>query len=119
MDTQEIIEGEILISEFDGWIKHNGRYWHKERNITTYYDPVDFQYHSDWSRLMPVVEKIEAIHQVFSNGYINVRISQGYIQIEGAGKKIFKNTSIEGSKIKALWLAVIEFIQWYNQNKGL
>jgi hypothetical protein len=76
------------------------------------------KYHNSWDWLMQVVEKIEAIHHVIEHKYINVRISQGYVEIEGATERIFYNCSVEGSKIKATWLAVHHFITWYNaQNK--
>ncbi len=61
--------------------------------------PANLQYHSSWDCLMDVVEKIEAIHHIFEGDYINVRISQGYVEIEGTRArmgegKIFRNTSI-------------------------
>lgn len=74
----------------------------------------DLQYHKRWDWLMSVVDKIEAIHHVYEGDYINVRISQGYVQIEGTRTRIFRNTSIEGSKIRATWLAIVDFIKWYN-----
>jgi hypothetical protein len=73
------------------------------------------KYSSDWNWLMPVVEKIEGLHSIFEHYYLNVRISQGYVQIEGVkGHRIYFNTSVEGGKIKATYKAVVEFIKYYN-----
>ncbi len=94
--SAEVIEaGNKLISKFD--------------NVNTVYE-----YHRDWNLLMPVVEKIEGLHSIIDNKYVNVCINKGYIEIDGATQRIFYNVSVEGSKIIALWQAVIQFITWYN-----
>jgi hypothetical protein len=134
MTKEEILTGTTLIVEFLG-----GKYVGKERMGGIDYDMFDLPesfpiklsdadmfgmkrtgytaFHESFDWIMPVVEKIEEIHHPVEYHYINVRISQGYIEIEGANKRIYRNTSVEGSKIKALWLAVIDFIKWYNENK--
>ena len=71
-------------------------------------------YDTSWDWLMPVIDKIEDLHTVSNFGFVNVRISQGYTEIEGTTEKIFKNSSVVGSKIKATWMAVVEFIKWHN-----
>lgn len=73
-----------------------------------------FKYNESWSELMPVVEKIESL------GY---RTQLNYDEIQGNWFKITEGHSYQKalgeskSKIKAVWLAVVEFIKWYNQNK--
>lgn len=136
MTPKEILDGNKLIAEFMGmeyepakevydtavqeppfnqserWLSLNG-------NITAIH--YKLYYHENWSWLMPVVQKIEGLSFQFASynapHKCNVRISQGYIEIEGAGQKIFRNTSVEGSKINALWLAVVDFIEWNNKNE--
>jgi hypothetical protein len=69
-------------------------------------------YHTSWDWLMPVVEKIEGIGDYHvSIGMFSCYVSEGvfideWVHIE----------SDSDSKIKAVWLAVIEFIKWHNQN---
>jgi hypothetical protein len=117
MTDQEILEGNKLIAEFMGVKIGVDKYSWRPGCI----DPLEerhLAYHEEWGWLMPVVEKIEEIHHVKEGHYLNVRISQGYIQIEGCpGERIFVNTSIAGSKKKAIWYAVVDFIKWYNQQK--
>lgn len=143
MTTEEITAGNKLIAEFcevgywqawrkEGYKPHWSTHYGSQAEVidalknhygieSTYVAQFEAKYispnyHSDWSLLMPVVEKIEALHSLSQGQYLNVRISQGYIQIEGTREKILYNTSIEGSKITALWQAVVQFLQWYNQS---
>lgn len=78
----------------------------------------EFKFHSSWDWLMPVVEKIQSIDITPAPNYSGYRIEivvQGYVKITGFPMTgIFTNVSVEGSLIKAVWLAVIKFIQWYN-----
>lgn len=80
----------------------------------------NLKYHSSFDWLMPVVEKIQSIDITPPPNYKGYRIEivvQGYVKISGFPMPpIFTNVSIEGSLIKAVWKAVIQFIQWYNQN---
>lgn len=79
------------------------------------------QYHISWDWLMPVVEKIQSIDITPAPRYDSYRIEivvQGYVKIQGTGMpRIFKNVSIEGGLINAVYAAVLQFIIWYNQNK--
>lgn len=119
MSINDILEGNRLIAEFMGAVYKKddyddfGYFFPENSHSPTVLSAL--KYHSSWIWLMEVVEKIESIHHIFEGYCINVRISQGYVEIQGTrGVKIFRNTSIEGSKIKALWLAVVDFIKWYN-----
>lgn len=118
MDT---LEGNKLITEIDGWVlfpaypfegttticipEHyeRGQDWHSLEKIT---------YHSSWDSLMPVVEKIEDI------GYMVVikRTSKrtGFCQIIAMDSQFRGIAQYHASKITAVWLAVVDFIQWYN-----
>lgn len=74
-------------------------------------------YHSSWSLLMPVVEKI--CHIEISDQYVRIEIVPGgYVKIENLrDTPIFTNVSIEGSLIAAIWKTVVQFIQWHTKNK--
>ena len=71
----------------------------------------DCLYHYSWAWLMDVVEKIEKGLSQFtpvcicSNGCRIDNLSGDTIMVEG------------GDKIFATWLAVVQFIQWYNNQK--
>lgn len=127
------LEGNKIIAEFMG-LKRIGSsessenilevpvYKHFDKNGKvfgeTYY--THHKYHSSWDWLMPVVEKIQSIDIAPAPNYRGYRIEivvQGYVKISGFPMPtIFKNVSIEGSLINAVWQAVVQFIQWYNKN---
>lgn len=121
MKPEEIIEGNKLIAEFRGL---------REESPGRWYDPTqiphprfrELKYHSSWDWLMPVVEKIEDSHKL-SEGYgFSVMIDNWNCEIQNliSGEIISSfNPSSHPihSKIEAAWLAVVEFIKWYNQNK--
>lgn len=116
---KEIIEGNKLISEFMGmksgdshkyplspWIQSNGN---------------NLEYHSNWSWIMPVIEKIE------SDSHCNFSISSQIEYIDDDSKVIIHqdiavyydvecivDLTSKSTKIEALWLAIIQFIKWYN-----
>ena len=76
------------------------------------HDPLTFKYERSWDWLMPVVEKIESFgYAVFMFPKNEVAIKQGMTISSMAICKTVSET-----KIKAVYLAVIEFIQWYNEN---
>lgn len=129
-------EGNKLIAEFMGGVildkpsKLSGLWYlggtheYLFPNGNHYARPDQLAYHSSWSWLMPVVEKIEATQTEF-DGYFGVHICSNGCTI--AGTRL--NTSIENphyayfnditheSKLSSTWLAVIQFIQWYNKTQ--
>ena len=103
------------------------------------------KFHSSWDWLMPVVEKIENLgNQTFRNlgvtSYSRFEIKHNHIKLYwskehkyqlflevipkwmsdssfGISKNQIRiNITKEITKIEALWLAVVEFIKWYNLN---
>lgn len=80
------------------------------------------RYDNSWDWLMPVVEKIQSIDITPPPNYTGYKIEivvQGYVKITGFPMPpISTNVSIEGSLINAVYKAVVQFIQWYNQNKN-
>lgn len=105
-----IIEGNKLIVEFMGLVGYN------EKGHLYEYG----YYHQRWDYLMEVVEKIQSIEITPPPNYKGYRIEivvQGYVKIEGSPMPtIFTNVSKEGSLIKAVWQAVVQFIQWFTNN---
>lgn len=98
-------EGNKLIAEFIGWNHHPNPSFDQ-------YEMNNLQYHSSWGWIMPVVEKIETlgystnIHGYEGDSYLTIK--------EGNYRRGFGESK---SKIEASWLAIVEFIQWHNQNK--
>lgn len=103
---------------------YENKFLHQER----------FPFHKHWNWLMPVVEKISTIHH--ESFPINVSISGGggaHIAInpsncageEYVGELVIANTlnlnyfitdeELQYTNIEAVWLAVVEFIDWYNK----
>ncbi len=99
-------EGNKLIAEF---MKS------RNRKISGF-DITDLRYDSSWDWLMLVVEKIESLDD---HDY-DVRIEgddcmiQNYDHSKIVADQIGFDTR---SKIKTTWLAVVQFIQWYNEHK--
>ena len=108
--TQEEIEGNTMIAEFMEWRMANDGYNDTMFNGTDKYCMIDnLKYHSSWDWLMPVVEKIEKIKGV------HIFIKGNRCEILNYGFEMDSPSSVY--KIESVWLAVVEFIKWYNQNK--
>lgn len=118
--TPEIQEGNKLIAEFMGieeivpCVEVDKQYQlikMKDGGVWTW---DEFEYHTSWDWLIPIVEKIE-------NEPIDISV---VIKKNKCGIYLYKNTPNEkclsiweaSSKIGAVWLAVIDFIKWYNKN---
>jgi len=123
MSKEEILENNDIIAKFMG-----GKY---ETNLPFEYiktgwtnTPANdnqqiaqshqFKYNFSWNWLMPVVEKIESFkHPVYICGN-NCQIYEK----KSWGKDIGWFTDSYGrDKLEAVYLAIIDFINWYNQNK--
>lgn len=139
MTEKEIIEGNKLIAEFVGWKYNSETANHGIRDncwIRKHEVVYELKYHSSWDWLMPVVEKIESI----TNNSIS--INKNNIRIHDAGDIYIVNISHNEdgytisryldtdfdytpiktekqqlSKIESVFLAVTEFIKWYNSQK--
>lgn len=102
MTQQEILEGNLLIADFmgiDEFVKST--FLVDGSSVLTY--------NSSWGALMPVVEKIERI------GY-EVWIKANSCWIYGYPETEITHI-MDNPKIEAVWLAVVEFIKWYNKKK--
>lgn len=139
MTIKEIEEGDKLITEFMGevilaansetiprssYVKEFKKFSicsdfcdEVNKNAKKKYFPIhhrgEMEYHSSWDWLMPVVEKIETM-----NAEVTIRLDSCSIKQSFKQPKVFAISRLSESKIEARWLAIIEFIKWYNQNKS-
>ena len=111
-------ESNKLIAEFMGfklrpdiaedWYIHTNRPAHAMRLR-------DAKYHASWDWLMPVVEKIERME---CDVLVMYGLPSKYqADISDVSKKYRTKTYYSPSRIEATYRAVVEFIQWYNENQ--
>lgn len=124
--TTEVMNEAIAV--FNGWIKYEDDQYgapYFRNNKGRFMNYVhSLEYHTSWDCLMPVVEKIEAIHDEF-HGYFAVHISSNGCTIQGTKFRTdpgnehyaYFNDVTHESKIMATHYMVYKFIQWYNQQK--
>jgi len=110
----------FIIGSLTGWLSGTNDYAYKRSKtgeIDVAYPIPTLKYHSSWDWLMPVVEKIEKTKN--SDGYkYQVDIQNNHCLIESSNYSSSLDKRIYGEiKIKAVWLAVVEFIHWYNKQK--
>lgn len=123
MSNEEILAGNKLIADspFCGdEVEMNIQHYADCGNDIALEDYKEsLEYHKDWRLLMPVVEKIIEIDITPAPNWTGYRIEivpRGYVKISGFPMPpITTNVSIEGSLIAAVYKAVVQFIQWYNQ----
>lgn len=111
----DIIEGNKLIAEFDGKFTTDMEKWVETNKILV----GEYEYHSSWDWLMPVVEKINTI-ALDNFGEMNVLIASHECRIgeEYNHPIVNKTRDFKKPMIEMIWSAVVEFIKWYNnQNK--
>jgi hypothetical protein len=96
MNTEE---GNELIAEF-----MNGEFDEREL-VFNGQQYKNLKYHSSWDWLMPVVEKIHSLQDDI------MKIGVGIAPV----RNLF--TLYITATIDVVWLAVVEFIKWYSQNK--
>lgn len=118
MEIQDIIISNKIIAKFmkyDDVDCYNCKYTRDcnwiQCGLTPQEKDEQLKYHSSWDWLMPVVEKIE------DYGYI-VYIKQEICYIRNKTNSI-KNLvyMCHYPKITAVFMVVVEFIKWYNENK--
>lgn len=100
MTQEQIIEGDKLIAEFDEKINLELEFgeWYLE-------NPNELKYNSSWDWLMPVVIKLKNI----------VHEKENFLKM--AGRFMNVQEALLKMDITVLYLAVVEFINWYNLNK--
>jgi hypothetical protein len=119
-----IKENNKLLAEFMGCYQNNEGFWgfentpnHKRWHTDRFLDCTE--YDTDWNWLMEIVEKIESLTDINSNGCFMLLESIGFNAkfIFDDGTRILKDSKGE-TKMEATYNACVEFVQWYNnQNK--
>lgn len=100
--------GEIWPDKMPSWCDNFTRMGRWDDSITA------MMYHESWDWLMPVIEKMEGM------GYCLTSDPWSHQLIEyGTGDEcvvVETQFDSDNSKIKELYIIVIEFIKWYNQH---
>jgi len=106
-------ENNKLIAEFMDWKTAHEDY----TEFTMPNDMIDLlKYHKSWSWLMPVVEKIEGTN--IDGHYYDVRIQTfETLIVDDMFNTCFEVDSPKNEKIGRTYEVVIQFINWYNENK--
>ena len=104
------IEGNKLIAEFMGLKIGEAKYSYRPGVIESLKEK-HLAYHTSWDWLMPVVKKVWEIsadidsnykhESPYHKGFYDLPIHKLYIH----------------SNIDTVWSGVVDFIQWYNNNK--
>jgi hypothetical protein len=125
MET-DIIESNRLIAEFMGYkYEDDGYMWCGKSSFSI--DDTEYDFSWDW--LMPVVERIEELPLM---KIPDEKLPQGFeVIIRGNSCTIDYGNGAEGmvhdfldlwdgsftgSKIQSIYIAVVAFIKWYNEN---
>jgi hypothetical protein len=105
-----IEENNRMIAEF------MGKEWHKSffKDVCIINPSnISYQFHISWDWLMPVVDKIESFEGTHGNNYkFTIQNETSYIDCTN----IISSPSVK-SKIESTYQVVVEFIEWYNEQK--
>ena len=113
MSEEEIIEGNKLIADFLELKPHpHDKSYYVNINGRTAIGRYDkLSYHSSWGSLMPVVDKIEL------NCLVTINRLGCLIEHTNSIVDAIEYTLHKRSKMQSVWLAVVEFIKFYNNQK--
>jgi len=115
-------EGNKLIAEFMGVKFKDDEQYIKElremRSEGIYFEQgymsSELNYHSSWDWLMPVVEKIERLGFTFEKNYQRIDGDWQSLIVKG-NDILFQEFNVDS--LLSTHYVVLEFIQWYNENK--
>lgn len=106
-----------IIAEFMGLKKDSPNIiWFYSSNKGKYYRENELIYHSDWNWLMELVDKIESLG--FDTSLDRHEFGKKTTFFIRYGGSNTQSGISKDNKIKAVYNACFEFIQWYNQNKN-
>lgn len=112
MRDNEIIEGNKLIAEFMGAIRHHSGTWDGKSISIKFPDGKictleQLSYNSNWNWIMPVIEKIEQDNYGF-------KMCRKVVEIYLDDTKDVILKEKKSSRIESLWVALVEFIKRHN-----
>lgn len=111
----EIKTGNQLIAKFMGLPLQKMEYQYNE----SFKVDIHYNYNGSWDELMKVIDKIEQSN--FADYDFNYNITGDGVCIskfdDGSGIIANRANKWGESKLKASWECVIEFINWYNQER--
>jgi hypothetical protein len=82
-------------------------------------DNAIFSYHSNWNKLIEVIEKIEALDEKsfettsHFNGFINKRLYNTAF-INSKNYEVISSGNLMESRIESVYTAILAFIKYYN-----
>lgn len=79
--------------------------------VTLFLEKENLNFHLDWNWLMEAVEKIEILGFYFE-------IKRNWVKITKNKKVILVRWEDDRKKIGAVFNACVDFVIWYNDNKG-
>jgi len=110
LNTDVNNDGTYELAKF-GTIRPNGEF-------KTSFTAEQTKFNKDWNWLMEVVDKIESTRDEENNGFFYVEIYTTLCIIFNNGNYLNEIVSAEGkTKLEATYKAVVEFINYYNENK--
>lgn len=110
LNTDVNNDGTYELAKF-GTIRPNG-------DFKTSFTAEQTKFNKDWNWLMEVVDKIESTIDEKNNGFFYVEIYTTLCIIFNNGNYLNEIVSAEGkTKLEATYKAVVEFINYYNENK--
>lgn len=84
--------------------------------VITRFLPEQMRYHTSWDWLMPVVDKIEVLSFYVDIYSINAATASK-CQISKHSEDKVISSAVSYNKKEAVYESVIQFIEWYNENK--
>lgn len=122
MTPQEIIEGNKILAEFDGWKDKGVLHPYGRSKFNLYSHPDKFgdlwiekmKYHSSWDWLMEVVEKIEGT----AMAHVCMFNKSCWIEFYGVHNDPCKFSRTDNTFKMNVFLTCVEFVKWHNQNKA-
>lgn len=129
-EYKTIEEGNILIAIFDGWYQdktinrgtdinwlHPTKSVKISNKILIPCTATNFKYHSDYESLISVIIKICSLGFTSSLTFCDGYYIFGIIGYNKTGKK-FHNKYESDKPNTAMWLTIVLFLTWYNENNS-
>ncbi len=121
MEQKEIIEGIKLIAKFDGksiYPEKGTPEFKAWKGETCDFEWYQVKYNSSWDWLMPVIDKIENIGMDgFKCFAVDIENNECEIKDYREGQSSVSYCE-EETKILSVFMAVVEFIKWFNNEKN-